>query len=68
MKKGTVNHAVVKRRELRARVLPLVRKLVDEYDFSAVNSALKAISDERKAIKEVKAAEQALAALKAKLK
>lgn len=56
-----------KRQSLKARVLPELRKLVYKYDLAAVQGAVKALYDERKAQKELLAAEKNVAELKRKL-
>jgi hypothetical protein len=55
------------RRELITNALPKVRALVKQYDLSSVNSAVKAIYEEKKAEKTLREAEAKVAALKSKL-
>ena len=55
------------RRDLISEALPKVRALVKQYDLGSINSAVKAMYDERKAEKALKDAEAKVAALKNKL-
>lgn len=56
-----------KHRKMIAAALPEVRKLVAKYDLSAVNAAVKNLYDNRKAERELAAAEAKVNALKRKL-
>lgn len=56
-----------KRRTMATNALPAVRKLVSMFDLASIQSAVKALYDERKAGKELKEAEAKVAALKNKL-
>lgn len=64
MKRQSTRHI---RRNLSSKALPEVRKLVNKYDLASVQSAVKAMYDERKAAKELKEAEAKVQALKNKL-
>lgn len=68
MKKKIVKKSnLEKRRELAAATLPEVRKLVKKYDLAAVQAAVKALYDNRRAEKELADAEAKVEALKRKL-
>ncbi len=56
-----------KRRALLASAIPEVRKLVRKYDLPAVQSAVRALYEERSAAKQLREAEAEVAALKRKL-
>jgi N-methylhydantoinase B/oxoprolinase/acetone carboxylase alpha subunit len=47
--------------------LPEVRKLVAKYDLASVNAAIKSLYENRKAERELREAEEKVAALKKKL-
>lgn len=66
MKKIKYNNRKV-RQSLVAKALPDVKKLVNRYDLASVNSAVKALYEEKKADKELKDAEAKVAQLKSKL-
>lgn len=67
-KERKVNKLVESRRILRSKVLPTVRKLVEEYGFAPVNGAINVLVIERRALAEVKKAEAKLAEARAKIK
>ena len=55
------------RRDLAASALVDVRKIVKKFDLPAVQAAVKALYDERKAAKELEKAEKKVAELRKKL-
>ena len=55
------------RRNMRANVLPAIRKLVTQFDLASVQSAVKVLYDERAATRELEKAEAKVEALKKKL-